>query len=122
MPQVIENASTKNNVELAQVNPGQFEKVEVAVVGLGAELAVQVQIVRLLLAIHGCHSGAAALGFETEPAVPGADIEHALASEIGWDGKAGPAFALPFQAHVAVDQCPIGQLEAVRSEERSGGE
>src|SRR5882724_4035821 len=61
------------------------------------------EVVRHLLAIHRRDIRAAALRFEAEPSVPRADIEHALSGEVGGDGEALPALALPLQRHHAID-------------------
>src|SRR4051794_20457883 len=54
-----------------------------------------------------------ALGFVAEPAVPGADIEHAPAGETGGNGKAGVAVTQRVDAIVALDARTVGQFEAV---------
>jgi hypothetical protein len=52
---------------------------------------MQLDKVRRFHAIDGCHIGAAALRLEAEPAVPCADIQHALAAQIAGDGEAREA-------------------------------
>src|SRR5439155_17778909 len=50
---------------------------------------------------------------EAEPAVPGTDVEHALACEIGRNRKPRPSLALPLERHAAFDASAVRKLEAV---------
>ena len=54
-----------------------------------------------------------AFGLKAEPAVPGADIEHALAAQIFGNRIARVAFFLNRERHVSVDDGAVGELEAV---------
>ena len=81
--------------------------------GLGREPPVHVLVVGNFVAIHRGHLGAAAFGFKAEPAIPGTDIEHALAAEDGRNREPRPTRLLPLQAHAAFDDAAVRQLEAV---------
>ena len=56
--------------------------------------------------------GAVALGFEAEPAVPGADVEHAFAVEVGGKGNAHSGGSGSRECCV-LEAGPVGQFEAV---------
>jgi hypothetical protein len=64
-------------------------------------------------AIDGHHLRSAALRLEAEPAVPGADVEHAAAAQVGRQGKPGVAALEDFEGVVAFDADAAGQFEAV---------
>src|ERR1041384_3409025 len=84
MPQVIQNAEEQHNIESPEPLRGEFIDIEREVLDLRSDQAFGFQKRVELDAIDGHDAGAPALAFEAEPAVPGADIENALTSQIAW--------------------------------------
>ena len=64
-------------------------------------------------AIHGHDVGAAPFAFEAEPAVPGADIEHALAAQIFRETEKAQAPAEVFHGLQAGEHAAIGEFDRV---------
>ena len=57
--------------------------------------------------------GAAALGFEAEPAVPRAGVEETLAGEVGGDGELAPTPLEGVEGNDAFEVGAVRQVEAV---------
>src|SRR5579862_3960627 len=74
---------------------------------------MEVEEVVDLHAIDGGDGGAAVLGFEAEPAVPRADVEHAPAVQVGGDREVGETLAQTGEGVDAFDDGAVGELEAV---------
>ena len=78
--------------------------VHLPVFGARPQRGVHFAEARIIPTVDGHHFGAAALHFEGEPTVPRADIEDALAGEIGRNREARDAGFLRVQAVDARDE------------------
>ncbi len=87
--------------------------VHLPVFGARAQRGVHFAEPRIIPTVDGDNMRAAALEFEGEPAVPGADIEGALAGQIGWNGELRDARLLRVEAVDALDQRSIRQFETM---------
>src|ERR1041385_3251155 len=113
MPQMVQNAEKKYDVELSQVLVRQLVKIENTVVDLRFQFAVDLQEAGELNAIDRHGLGAVALRLKTEPSVPGTDVQHTLAAQIAWNRIARVAFLLHSQRHVSIDEGTVREFEAV---------
>ena len=66
-----------------------------------------------VLRIDRHHLRSAALHFEAEPAVPGADVEHALAGQVGWNRMAVDPLAKLRHGLQARKNRPVRQFDRV---------
>jgi hypothetical protein len=110
---MVQHAQEHHDIEVADLGGREAANVVDAVFGLRSQ-----QIARDAEALDGGgidrqHARAAALQFESEPAVPRADVERALAAQIGGNGKLGEAVAQDIQALEAGNHTAIGQFHAV---------
>src|ERR1039457_3767488 len=74
---------------------------------------MQLDEVWRLEAVDGRDAGAAPFRLEAEPAVPRADVQHALAAQVVGNGEPRKALPQARQRIHAVDQTAVGQLETV---------
>jgi len=111
--QVIEHAEEHDDIEVAEGGGREAANVGNAVIGAGCEQVAGDAEALEGSGIHGGNLGTAAFEFESEPAIPCADIEGALAMQIGGDGELSEAMAENFEGLKAGDDAAIGQLHAV---------
>src|ERR1035438_7989830 len=74
---------------------------------------MQLDEVWRLEAVDGRDAGAAPFRLEAEPAVPRADVQHALAAQVFGNGEPREALPQARQRIHAVDQTAVGQFETV---------
>ena len=113
MLQVIENAEEQDDIEIADIARRQIGNVGDHVLDLRVEDRLGFKEMGPLGRIDGDDRRAAALHFEAEPAVPGADIEHSFAAQVEGDGELREPPALLLDALDSGDHGPVGQLNAV---------
>src|SRR6185437_4486920 len=108
MPQMIEHSEEQHDIERAQLRGGELANIERQIFNLRPEQFLRFQKRVERDAIDRCHLCTAPLAFETEPAVPCADIEHALATQILRQSEEADAPAQMFRGLKA------GQHAAIR--------
>src|SRR5579883_1141648 len=113
MLQVVQDAEEEDEVERAEARLRQVEEIDDAVIHLRLQPAMDELEVRDFDAIDGRDGGPAPLRLETEPAVPGADVEHAAPGEVRRNGEAPPPRVQDFECIVALQPCAVGKLKAV---------
>src|SRR5450755_1933027 len=113
MLQVVEDTEEHHDIEETDLGGREAANVVNAIFGMRLE-----QIARDAEALEGGrvdggYLRAAPLQFEGKPAVPGSDIERALAAQVGGNGKLREAVAQNIEALKAGNHASIGQLHAV---------
>src|SRR5580704_18293512 len=117
MAQMIEHAEEEHDVEAAEFCCRELADIEREVFDARIQEVASFEKGVEGHAIDGDYVSAAPLAFETEPAVPGADIEDALAAQIfGQAGQAGQAEEAETPAQVfdgleAGENAAIGQFD-----------
>ena len=86
------NAEKEDEIEFAEGGLRQFAEVENAIRNAGREGLLNAEKAGKFNAVHRGDVGSMAFGFETEPAVPGSDIQQAGSCHAG--GKRKPGVAL----------------------------
>src|ERR1700730_7940286 len=97
MLQVVKHTHEKHDVEAPDPIRSQIVHVHLAIVDARSEDRVHLVKARIVPIIDRHHLGPAALHFKTEPSIPSANIEDALASQIPRDWKLSDTALLPFQ-------------------------
>src|SRR5581483_3115130 len=113
MPQMVQHSQEEYDVEPAESGRRQLVEIENPVIDLGPQTAVDLKKSRNFHTVDRGDVRAVTLSLETEPAVPGADIENAFAAEVGGNRIAGVALLLHRQRHVSVDGGAVREFEAV---------
>src|SRR5579871_1902510 len=113
MPQMVEHAHEQDNVEGAHGARAYVVDFELPVFHARAQQVADPVKARVVEAVNGNHLGAAALHFETEPAIPGAHVEHALAREILRNGKLCDSSLLRVQFRDPANLSAVRQFEGV---------
>ena len=110
---MVEDTHEEHDVEAADALRRQLVHIQLAIIDARAEAGVDFAKQRIIPVIDRYHIGAAAFHFKGEPAVPGADVQYALAAQIGGDGKLRDAEFERAEIERALDGGSIGQLEAM---------
>jgi hypothetical protein len=110
---MVQHAQKHHDIEVSGLRGREAANIVDAVLGLRSQ-----QIARHTEPLEGRgidrhHARSAALQFEGEPAVPGADVECALAAQSGRYRELCHAFAQGIQALKAGNHPSIGQFHAV---------
>src|SRR4051794_22329694 len=85
MLQVVEHSEKQDDIELAEIAPGEPADIADAVFNARAEQPSRLEQTRIPSGIERKHLRAAAFHFKAEPAIPRAHVEHALAAQIHRD-------------------------------------
>jgi len=85
--QMVKDSEKQHDIEVADISPGEPADVSQPVVNVRSQKLPRFQQMRIFCAINRQHFRAAPLHLETEPAVPCANIQHALSVKISGNGK-----------------------------------
>src|SRR5579863_6554816 len=124
MPQMIEHAKEQDNIKSPQPSRRELIHVERQVFNLRANQLFSLDERVQGYTVHGDNFGTPAFAFETEPAIPGTDIDHALAAQISRESKAIEAPAQMFEGLKAGKNAAVWQVDRMITESRknSAGE
>src|SRR5580658_3679486 len=113
MFQVVEHAKKQHDVESADPLRPEFVHVQLAVIYARSENPMDLAKAGIVPTIDRHHIRATTFHLEAEPAVPSANVEHALAAKIAGNGELGDAPVEAFQRANATNLGAIRQFEAV---------
>src|SRR5258706_1031666 len=85
--QVIEYALKQDDIEGADLSGEEFIKIQNPVIDFRTQLPMNVSEAFIVPAINEHHFGSTPFHFEAEPAIPGADIEDPLATQVFGNGE-----------------------------------